>query len=426
MLNMKDYENSNIKCILTELNRIISHAENAVPNVGESNNQRLEEIHFEQLTRDSESRLNVLKREVYAITDIEIMNAAAKDTSTVLNRFQQFDKDTICKIEAQLKAAKIELENAINDKISFQAELNNEPFITTDSQPDIIEAVVRLGKAWAERKKQKNLDSSINDSKNKINYYTQFIERFEQITAEFRIVLRGLNDIQLMLLEKIERFTKVDVEKITANESDSQEANKKVGRNREKWYGEKWQNLSEEEVDRRMKQTYDATSSKLSELKAEKNIASGEVHNAVWAAIYFYTAEKANVVAPQKKANCIGFIGGVNDPRGLYKLGINCNKGTVLKYYTIVKAFLRAITEPDGSDSPTICQLIKIASEEKNAQEYPKTRVWLKENNKLITLSNEINGNENAPIPESNIMFVVKNLQVLKKIHYMMYSHFSS
>ena len=236
---MKDYENSNIKCMLTELNRIISHAENAVPNVGESNNQRWEEINFEQLTRDSESRLNVLKREVHAITDIEIMNAAAKDTSTVLNRFQEFDKDTICKIEAQLKAARIELEKAINDKASFQAELNNELFITTDSQPDIIEAVVRLGKTWFEDKKHKKLDSSINDSKNKINYYTQFIERFEQITAEFRIVLRRLYDIQQMLLEKIERFTIVDVEKTTANESNSQEANKKVGRNREKWYGER-------------------------------------------------------------------------------------------------------------------------------------------------------------------------------------------
>ena len=56
MLSMKDYENSNIKCMLAELNRIISHAENAVPNVGESNNQRWEEINFEQLTRDSESR----------------------------------------------------------------------------------------------------------------------------------------------------------------------------------------------------------------------------------------------------------------------------------------------------------------------------------------------------------------------------------
>ena len=191
-----------------------------------------------------------------------------------------------------------------------------------------------------------------------------------------------------------------------------------------------WQNLSEEEVDRRMKQAYDATSSKLSELKAEKNIANGEVYNAVWAAIYFYTAEKVNVVAPQKKANCIGFIGDVDYPRGLYKLGINCNKGTVLKYYTIVKAFLRAITEPDGSDSPTICQLIKIASEEKNAQEYPDTRKWLKTDGKLVTLSNEINGNnkENNKdcFPESNIMFVVKNLQVLKKIHYMMHSHFSS
>ena len=423
---MKDYENSNIKCMLAELNRIISHAENAVPNVGESNNQRWEEINFEQLTRDSESRLNVLKREVHAITDIEIMNAAAKDTSTVLNRFQEFDKDTICKIEAQLKAARIELEKAINDKASFQAELNNELFIITDSQPNIIEAVVRLGKTWFEDKKHKKLDSSINDSKNKINYYTQFIERFEQITAEFRIVLRRLYDIQQMLLEKIERFTIVDVEKTTANESDSQEANKKVGRNREKWYGENWENLNEEEVEQRMKQAYDATCSKLSKLKPEKNIAGEDIYNAFWAAIYFYTAEKENVVAPQKKANCIGFIGGDNAPRGLYKLGINCNKGTVLKYYTIVKAFLRAITEPDGSDSPTICQLIKIASEEKNAQEYPKTRVWLKENNKLITLSNEINGNENAPIPESNIMFVVKNLQVLKKIHYMMHSHFSS
>ena len=425
MFNMKDYENSNIKCMLTELNRIISHAENAVPNVGESNNQRWEEINFEQLTRDSESRLNVLKREVHAITDIEIINAAAEDISTVLNRFQKFDKETICKIEDQLKTAKIELENAINAKVSFQAELNNELFITTDSQPDFIEAVVRLGKAWFEDKKHKKLDSSINDSKNKINYYTQFIERFEQITAEFRIVLRRLNDIQQMLLEKIERFTIVDVEKTTANESDSQEANKKVGRNREKWYGENWENLNEEEVEQRMKQAYDATSPKLSELKPEKNIAGEDIYNAFWAAIYFYTAEKVNVVAPQKKANCIGFIGGVNDPRGLYKLGINCNKGTVLKYYTILKAFLRAITELN-SGLPTVCQLIKIASEEKNAQEYPDTRKWLKKDGKLVTLSNEINGNENAPIPESNIMFVVKNLQVLKKIHYMMHSHFSS
>ena len=174
-----------------------------------------------------------------------------------------------------------------------------------------------------------------------------------------------------------------------------------------------------------MKHAYDATSSKLSELKAEKNIAGKDIYNAVWAAIYFYTAEEVDVVAPQKKANCIGFIGDVDYPRGLYKLGINCNKGTVLKYYTIVKAFLRAITEPDGSDSPTIWQLIEIARDEKNAQEYPKTRAWLKDYNSFITLSHEINGNENAPISESNIMFVVKNLQILKTIHNMMYSHFS-
>ena len=225
---MKDYENSKVKCLLAELNRIITHAENAIPNVGNSNNQRWEEINFEQLTRDSESRLNVLKREVHAITDIEIINAAAEDTSTVLNRFQKFDKGTICKIEEQLKAAKIELENAINEKVAFQAELNNEPFITTDSQPSFLEALAHWGKALVERKIQKKIDSSIHDSKNKINNYTQFIERFEQITAEFRVVLRRLNDIQQMLLEKIERFNIVDVEEITTNESNSKEANMKI------------------------------------------------------------------------------------------------------------------------------------------------------------------------------------------------------
>lgn len=422
---MKDYENSNIKCILTELNRIIRHAENAVPNIGESNNLRWEEINFEQLTRDSENRLNMLKGEVHAITDIEMMNAVAEDMSTILRKFQEFDIGTIRKIEEQLKAAKTELENAINDKASFQTELNNEPIITTGSQPSLLETLARLGKAWADRKIKKEIDSSIHHSEKGINYYTQFIERFEQITAEFRAVLRGLNDIQQELLEKIEKFTIVNVEITTANESVSQEANKKVGRNREKWYGGNWENHSEEEVEQRMKHAYDATSSKLSELKAEKNIAGKDIYNAVWAAIYFYTAEEVDVVAPQKKANCIGFIGDVDYPRGLYKLGINCNKGTVLKYYTIVKAFLRAITEPDGSDSPTIWQLIEIASDEKNAQEYPKTRAWLKDNNSFITLSHEINGNENAPISESNIMFVVKNLQILNTIHNMMYSHFS-
>ena len=419
---MKDYENSKVKCLLAELNRIITHAENAIPNVGNSNNQRWEEINFEQLTRDSESRLNVLKREVHAITDIEIINAAAEDTSTVLNRFQKFDKGTICKIEEQLKAAKIELENAINEKVAFQAELNNEPFITTDSQPSFLEALAHWGKALVERKIQKKIDSSIHDSKNKINNYTQLIERFEQITAEFRVVLRRLNDIQQMLLEKIERFNIVDVEEITTNESNSKEANKKVGRNREKWYGEKWENLNEEEVERRMKQAYDATSSKLSELKSEKNIAGKEIYNAVWAAVYFYAAEKAKVVASPKKVNCIDFI------RGLYKLGINCNKGTVLKYYTIVKAFLIAITELD-CDLPTVCQLIEIAKEEKNAQEYPETRKWLRKDDKLVTLSDEINKNNKEDnkesFPESNIMFVAKNLQILKKIHNMMYSHFS-
>ena len=423
---MKDYENSNIKCILTELNRIISHAENALPNVGESNNQRLEEINFEQLTRDSESRLNVLKREVDAITDIEIMNAVAEDTSTILNRFQEFDKGIISKIEEQLKTARTELKKTINKKASALVKLNNVPVPKENSPFDILDALLFLWKDYTKRKIKKGYDSLIHDSENKINYYTQFIEHFEQITEEFRVVLRRLYDIHQMLLEKIERFTIVDVEKTTANESDSQEANKKVGRNREKWYGEKWENLNEEEVEQRMKQAYDATSSKLSELKPEKNIAGEDIYNAFWSAIYFYTAEKVNVVAPQKKANCIGFIGDVDYPRGLYKLGINCNKGTVLKYYTIVKAFLRAITEPDSSDSPTICQLIKIASEEKNAQEYPDTRKWLKKDGKLVTLSNEIKKNNKDAIPESNIMFVVKNLQVLKKIHYMMYSHFSS
>ena len=44
----------------------------------------------------------------------------------------------------------------------------------------------------------------------------------------------------------------------------------------------------------------------------------------------------------------------------------------------------------------------------------------------IIRTLNEIKKNNKDAIPESNIMFVVKNLQVLKKIHYMMHSHFSS
>lgn len=416
---MKDYENSNVKYMLSELNRIIAHAEKSVPNVEEGNNQRWEEINFEQLTRDSESRLNVLRREVHALTDIETMNATAKDFSIILERFQKFDDGFLVKINNRIKHAKEELEEAENRRFAYSTDSDYDSYLTSDTKMSFWESLFHLAKEVIKYRE----DEHISKTKHHIHDYTQLIERFNHITAEFRSVVSELYNIQQTLLEKIEKSTEIKAEVTETEENTSKGINNKAGRKHEPWYGAKWEKLSEEEVELRMKQAYDATSTKLSELKAEKTLAGEDLYNAVWAAIYFYTAEEANVVAPQKRANCIGFIGGANDSRGLYKLGIKCNRSTVLKYYTIVKAFLRAITELD-SDSPTVCLLIKIANEENNI-EYPKTRVWLKENNRFITLSHEINGNDNTPIQESNIMFVVKNLQILKKIHNMMYSHFS-
>ena len=90
---MKNYENSHVRCILSELERIITHAEKSIPNIKEGNNQRLEEIKFEQLTRESESKLNSLKFEVEALTDVEIMVKAAKDMCNILQKFKKIDTE---------------------------------------------------------------------------------------------------------------------------------------------------------------------------------------------------------------------------------------------------------------------------------------------------------------------------------------------
>ena len=88
---MKSYENSNVRCMLDELERIIIHAEKAVPSVQEGKNERWEQINFEQLTRESESKINVLQRELDALADIEAMKMAAEDMDKILQRFHKFD-----------------------------------------------------------------------------------------------------------------------------------------------------------------------------------------------------------------------------------------------------------------------------------------------------------------------------------------------
>ena len=412
---MKNYENSHVKCILSELERIITHAEKSIPNIEEGNNQRLEEIKFEQLTRESESKLNSLKFEVEALTDIEIMVKAAKDMCNIRQKFTKIDTEVLLNINIKLMHASEHLEKLINQRQSIKNDIDYYKSITPKEQPKhpFLDFLISICEIGADRSSRK----SVNNAKKRLNDIGIYKERFEQITEEFRIVLRKLCEIHDNLLVRIDKTKGVSIANLIAEEKKSSNR----GRKPESWWGGKWENLTEQEVEQRLKQAYEATYSLLSDLEGEKNIDINNCRNAVWAAVYFYAAEAEGLVNPNKSANSICFIGEKDNPRGLYNIGVNCNKGTVHNYYKIIKTFLNATIDND-CNLPYINQLIIKISEEKNTDEYPLTREWLGSNKNFINVTNEL-GNKVNP-SENVIMFVAKNLPIIRKTFYKVQPYF--
>ena len=408
---MKNHENCYVKCILAELERIITHAEKAIPRVEEGNNQRWEEINFEQLTRESESKLNLLRSEVNTLTNIEIMKAVAEDMNCLLQRFHKFDKEIVSNTHDKLKIEKNRLVEAekYNSLLNntFQRSMILSPYLPKSPIIQITKIIADWGTLHNQHKTRKE----INDTKNKIHFYDQFIARFEQITTEFRLVVSKLNEIYQILLAKINQATVSNFENHTKEEKQEVIFSSNRGRKKEQWWGGKWENLTEQEVEQRLKQAYEATYSLLSDFKGEKNIVIDKSRNAVWAAVYFYAAETEHLVNPGKKANCISFIGNKENPRGLYNIGVNCNRNTVNNYYKIIKGFLKA-TINLNSNSPNINLFIQKINDEKNTDEYPSTREWLRSNFKNVT--NELGDKDNSS--EDIVMFVAKNLQILRRI----------
>ena len=100
---------------------------------------------------------------------------------------------------------------------------------------------------------------------------------------------------------------------------------------------------------------------------------------------------------------------------------MNCNKGTVNNYYKIIKGFLKANIEIN-SDSPYINQLILKISEEKNTDEYPLTREWLRDNKNFMHVSKELGDKVNTS--EDIVMFVAKNLPILQRTFYKVQPYF--
>ena len=418
---MKNHENCYVKCILAELERIITHAEKAIPRVEEGKNQRWEEINFEQLTRESESKLNLLRSEVNTLTNIEIMKAVAEDMNCLLQRFHKFDKEIVSNTHDKLKIEKNRLVEAekYNSLLNntFQRSMILSPYLPKSPIIQITKIIADWGTLHNQHKTRKE----INDTKNKIHFYNQFIARFEQITAEFRLIVSMLNEIYQILLAKINQATISNIDNQAKEEKLEVSPSNNRGRKKEQWWGGEWDNLTEQEVEQRLKQAYDATNSLLSDLKGGKNIDIDKSRNAVWAAVYFYAAEKEGFVNPNKSANSISFIGEKENPRGLYNIGVNCNKGTVNNYYKIIKGFLKANIEIN-SDSPYINQLILKISEEKNTDEYPLTREWLRDNKNFMHVSKELGDKVNTS--EDIVMFVAKNLPILQRTFYKVQPYF--
>lgn len=413
---MKSYENSNVKCMLNELERIIIHAEKAIPSVQEGNNERWEQINFEQLTRESESKINMLRRELDALTDIEAMKMVAEEMNKIMQRFHKFDVQFLAEINKQLKIEQKELEEAEKWYSSYKNNQDNEVNIIQYNEPDLFVLLLDCLNDKFQNKTKKNLENIVEDARSRVRLNLQLIARFEQITAEFRSVVREISGIHTMLLQKINQASVSNIENHTNEEKIEILPSSNKGRKKEQWWGGKWENLTEQEVEQHLKQAYDATSSMLSNLKEEKNIAIDKALNAVWAAVYFYAAESEGLVNPQKSANNIGYIGNAENPRGLYNIGVNCNKGTVHKYYKIIKTFLKATIDND-SNLPYVNQLIQKIKEEKNND----THEWLRKN--LIYVTREIEDKLNPS--EDVIMFVVKNLTIIRKIFFSIHPHFS-
>lgn len=404
-LDMKDYENSDVKYLLDELKRIISHAEKAIPKVEEGDDQRLEEINFEQLTRESESKINVLRREIQDNKDIEIMRLALDEMNVVVQRFQQFDKQFIANKHEQLLFAKKEYEEAKNKRSSYDSDLDDDLDITSEQEPDLFTSLFKAGTIFVTLLGRNNANKHVRTTKENVDNIIQAITRFEQTTTEFRSVVRELFKIRQILFERIEEATINDIEEKVAEENESNNPKSKAGRKHEPWWGERWEQHTEQEVEEHIKQTYEATRSILCNLEAEKTIRDERTFNAVWAAIYFYVAKIKNVICPGKSANCISYVGDTDKPRGLNKLGISCTKNTVLTYYNIVKVILEATTERNCK-FPSVNLFIKIVEEDKDTDKYSSVREWLQQDKNLAALKREIN-EEKAT--ENIIIFVGKN-----------------
>lgn len=288
---------------LNELSQILIHAQKHIRVISSAKGLRLTEITYDQLTRETQSKINDLRINVSSVSGLSNKEAILSRIDDLCEKFSQFDLEITSSVKK--KSYKDILKDYIlnhdddDDDDDFLSILNDSkiPMLNPFNVKGIISNLIQ-------KKKQRKFER-------RFKMAQKYIDSFRNVTSEFRLTCQGLYEIYDTLYNDINALNKnllinpsidsseTDDENLFTNDCGMETTIRKRGPKPKTWAKGELEKFNEEEI----KWVLLELNAKTNDLPFTEvsNIRKEHQYDNIWAAIVFYSAQIIGYVDPDDK-----------------------------------------------------------------------------------------------------------------------------
>ena len=289
---------------LNKLSQILIHAQKHIRVISSAKGLRLTEITYDQLTRETQSKINDLRINVSSVSGLSNKEAILSRIDDLCEKFSQFDIEITSSVKKKsykdiLKDYILNHDDDDDDDDDFLSILNDSkiPMLNPFNVKGIISNLIQ-------KKKQRKFERRFKRAQ-------KYIDSFRNVTSEFRLTCQGLYEIYDTLYNDINALKKnllinpsidspeTDDENLFTNDCGMETTIRKRGPKPKTWAKGELEKFNEEEI----KWVLLELNAKTNDLPFTEvsNIRKEHQYDNIWAAIVFYSAQIIGYVDPDDK-----------------------------------------------------------------------------------------------------------------------------
>ena len=291
---------------LNELSQILVHAQKHIRVISSARGLRLTEVIYDQLTRETQSKINDLRIKVSLVGELSNKEDLLLRIDELCEKFSQFDLEITTSVKK--KSYKDILKDYISNHDDDEDDNADDDFLglLNESKLPMLNPfnVKGIITSLMQKRKQRKFERRFKRAE-------KYIDCFRNVTSEFRLTCQGLYEIYDTLYNDINTINKSVLMSSTIDPSENGYENlltddngiettvKKRGPKPKMWMKGKLENFNEEEI----KWILLELNAKTNDLPFEEvnNIRKEHQYDNIWAAIVFYAAQILGYVDPEDK-----------------------------------------------------------------------------------------------------------------------------